>query len=133
MKKEDLKQIYELNKELVMWQKKLEELKADIGPSSKNVDGMPFQHTNKTSSPTEQKAIRMAELEKVIEGKMAEIQITILEIENFIVSIDDSYTRIIIQLRCVELKSWEDIASAMGEGYTATAVRQHFSRFIKKL
>lgn len=133
MTKRELEQVYYLRKELKMWQGRLSELEADIALSPKIIDGMPYSKTNAVGSPTEVKAMRLAELAKVIEGKISEIQIAIGEIEAYILSIDDSLTRQVIELRCCSLQSWKQVALAVGDGYTADSVRQLYHRYVKTL
>lgn len=133
MTRKKLEQVYHLNKELAMWQRRLAELQADIALSPKVIDGMPYSKTNAVGSPTEVKAIRLADLASVIEGKISEIQIALIDIEIFISSIDDSLTRQIIEYRCCKLKSWQQVADLLGNGYTAEAVRQTYHRFLKEL
>ena len=133
MTRKKLEQVYHLNNELKMWQRRLAELQADIALSPKVMDGMPFTQTNDVGSPTEEKAVRLAELAKVIEGKISEIQIALADIEIFISSIDDSLTRQIVMYRCCKLKSWQEVAVAVGKGYTAESTRQIYHRFLKDL
>ena len=133
MTRKKLEQVFHLNNELKMWQRRLAELQADIALSPKVMDGMPFSQTNAVGSPTEEKAIKLAEVAKVIEGKISEIQIALMEIEIFISSIDDSLTRQIVEYRCCKLKSWQEVADEIGEGYTAESVRQTYHRFLKDM
>ena len=133
MTRKKLEQVYNLNKELKMWQHRLAELQADIALSPKVIDGMPYTKTNAVGSPTEEKAMRLAECAKVIEGKISEIQLALMEIEIFIASVDDSMMRRILEYRCCKLRSWQDVADILGEGYTADSVRQTYHRFIKDI
>lgn len=133
MTRKELESVYCLKKELRMWQERLAELQADIALSPKVLDGMPFQHTNETSNPTERKAIKLSEVAKVIEGKISEIQYTISEIEQYIVSIDDSIMRQIIEYRCVKCMEWKNIAAKLGSVYTDDNVRQMYHRFSSDL
>lgn len=48
------------------WKKELDILRMDVGPGGMNYDGMP--HGSSTASSTEEKAIRMVELESKIES-----------------------------------------------------------------
>jgi len=133
MTRKELESVYCLKRELSMWQTRLAELQYDIALNPKSLDGMPFQHTNETSNPTERKAIKLAEVAKVIEGKICEIQITVADIEEFIFSIDDSITRQIVEYRCVKCKAWEEVSRMLGPGYTTESVRQTYHRFIECL
>lgn len=133
MTRKELESVFCLKKELRMWQDRLVELQADIALSPKVLDGMPFQHTNSTSNPTEMKAIRLSEVAKVIEGKISEIQYTINEIEVFITSLDDSIMRQILEYRCIKLYNWNDVAARLGSSYTDENVRQMYHRFVQDL
>ena len=133
MTRKDLEQVYYLNNKLKMWQRRLADLQADIALSPKVLDGMPYSKTNAVSSPTEIKALRIAELSRIIEGKISEIQVTLLDIEAFIVTIEDSLLRQIVEYRCCKLMQWKDIANKIGDGYTEEAVRQSYHRFVKTL
>ena len=130
MTRKELESIYCLKKELKMWQERLAELQADIALSTKVLDGMPFQHTNSTSNPTESKAIKLAEVEKVIKGKISEIKYTISEIEQFIINIQDSEMRLIIESRCVQCKKWEEIGDMLG--WDRTTVSKKYDAFVSE-
>lgn len=116
-----------------MWQERLAELQSDIALNSKVMDGMPYPNTNAITNPTEQKAIKLMEVDKIIKGKISEIQITIADIEQFILSIDDSIIRQIIEYRCVKCMNWRDISARLGSMYTEENVRQMYHRFIAVL
>lgn len=133
MTKKELEQVYFLRKELIMWQGRLNELQADIALSPKVLDGMPYSNTNGVGNPTEQKAIRLAEVRKIVEGKMSEIQFAITDIEKYIASIDDSVIRQIVEYRCCMLMVWEEVAERLGNGYNAESVRQIYHRFTADL
>lgn len=113
MTRKELESIYCLKKELGMWQKRLADLQADIALNGKVLDGMPYPNTNAISNPTEQKAMKLAEVDKIIKGKISEIRLTIAEIEHFILNIEDSETRLIIEYRCVQCLKWEDIGKLL--------------------
>lgn len=133
MTRQNFEQVYWLKKELKMWQKKLTDLQADIALSPKVLDGMPFQNTNETSDPTAMKAIKLEEIEKVISGKIAEIQLAVAEIDAYIVTIDDSLLRQIIEYRCCKLLTWDEIAGQMGGNMTPENARQIYHRFLNNL
>lgn len=133
MTRGELESIYCLKKELRMWQDRLAELQADIALNSKVMDGMPYPNTNAVNNPTEQKAIKLMEVDKVIKGKISEIQITIADIEQYILSIDDSIMRQIIEYRCVKCMRWSDIAAKLGSMYSEENVRQMYHRFVSAI
>lgn len=116
-----------------MWQDRLADLQADIALNGKVLDGMPYPNTNAISNPTEQKAIKLMEVAKVIEGKISEIKIAVADIEQFILGIDDSIIRQIIEYRCVQCMKWNDISARLGSMYTEENVRQMYHRFVLTL
>lgn len=133
MTRKNLEKVYFLKKELEMWQERLTELQADIALGTKVLDGMPRSGTNGINKPTEDKAIKLTETSKIIEGKMSEIQYTVNEIENYILSLEDSLLRTIIYYRCCKLYKWEEVAEKVGAGYNAESVRQIYHRHVKEM
>lgn len=133
MTRKALERIYWLKRELKMWEDRLQELGADISPDTPAADGMPHSTTNTVKSPTEDKAILIADHYSIISGKAAELRIAIKEVETFIVNIEDPIARQIVEYRCVQLKAWEDVADCMGRQYTPENVRQIYHRFVQTL
>ena len=133
MTQTELEKVYFLKKELNMWQERLSELQADIALGIKELDGMPRSNTNGTSNPTEDKAIKLEEVSKIIEGKISEIQYAISEVDEYILTIEDPKLRIILQCRCRMLMKWDEVAEQLGAGYNAESVRQIYHRHIKDL
>ena len=133
MTRKDLEKIYWLKRELKMWEDRLHELEADMAPDTPPHDGMPHSVTNAVKSPTEDKAIAIADHYSIIAGKAAELRMAIKEVETFIVNIEDPIVRQIIEYRCVKLKAWDDIADCMGRPNTAENVRQTYHRFVTNI
>lgn len=133
MTRKDLEKVYFLKRELKMWEKRLEELYADISQDTVSPDGMPYSKTNKVSSPTESKAIQIADHIDLIRGKQAEIRMAIREVEAFIVGIEDPLIRQIVELRCAFCMTWEEVADRVGNKNTAENVRQMYHRFLKEV
>lgn len=133
MTRKELEKIYWLKRELKMWEDRLHELEADMSPDTPAADGMPHSVTNKINSPTEDKAIMIADHYSIISGKAAELRIAIKEVETFIVNIEDPIAKQIIEYRCVKLNLWEEVADKMGKQYTAENVRQIYHRFLQTL
>ena len=132
MTRKELERIFYLKRELRMWERRYNELIADMSQDSVSADGIPYSQTNKITRPTESKAIQIADHAELIRGKAAEIRVAIREVEAFIVGIEDPFVRLIVELRCIELKSWNDIADQCEDGTTAEAVRQTYNRYLKK-
>lgn len=129
MSREELSQIYYINKEITMWENELNALREKSLMRSKEITGMPFANTNETSDPTASIAIRIRDIELIIVGKRTELLIQQERITKFIMDIEDSYIRQIIKYRCVDCMKWQDIADKLHT--TENAAKQMFSRFLK--
>lgn len=57
----------------------------------------------------------------------------VVEVEEYIQSIDDSEVRRIVRMRYVENLSWVRIAIYMGKGYTEDSCRIKIERYLKRL
>ena len=132
MTRRDLEKVYYLKRELKMWEKRYEELIADMSQDTVAPDGMPYSRTNKVSSPTESKAIQIADHVELIRQHKQKIEIAIREVDTFIAQIKDPFLRQIIELRCIELKSWNDVADRIGNTATPESVRKAYCRFVEK-
>ena len=132
MTRRDLEKVYYLKRELKMWEKRYEELIADMSQDTVAPDGMPYSLTNKISSPTESKAIQIADHAELIRGKAAEIRLAIREVEAFIVGIEDPFIRQIVTWRCVYCMAWNDVAEKIGQSATPESVRKTYCRFVEK-
>ena len=131
MTRHDLEKVYWLKRELKMWEDRLKELYADMSQDTVAPDGMPHSVTNRVSNPTENKAVEIADHIDLIKGKQAEIRVAIRDVEAFIVSIEDPLIRQIVELRCVYLLPWENVAEKVGSTATAENMRQIYHRFLK--
>lgn len=125
MNKRDLKQVYYIKKEITMWQEKLKELE-DISLKSPKLDGMP--RAPGKSDPTASKAEEIAEAKEIIEELEYRTLKEAKRIYEYIRDIDDSLLRQIIIYRCVELKTWAEVADAIGGGNTEDSVRKRYER-----
>ena len=132
MTRKELERVYYLNRELKIWERRYNELLADMSQDTIAPDGMPYSKTNKVSSPTESKAIQIADHAELIRGQLAKIRIAIREVEAFIVNIEDPFIRQIVELRCVHCMSWDDVAERIGKSATPESVRKAYGRFIEK-
>lgn len=125
MNKRDLKQVYYIKKEITMWQEKLKELE-DISLKSPKLDGMP--RAAGKSDPTANRAEEIAEAKEIIEELEYRTLKEAKRIYEYIRDIDDSLLRQIIIYRCVELKTWAEVADSIGGGNTEDSVRKRYER-----
>lgn len=127
MNKRDLKQVYYVKKEIKMWQEKLKELE-DISLKSPKLDGMPKAPGK--SNPTANKAEEIAETKEIIEELEYRALKEAKRIYEYIRNLDDSLVRQIIIYRCIELKTWTEVADAIGGGNTEDSVRKRYERHL---
>lgn len=130
MTKEELEQIYHINNEIKMWQRELERLRCKSIVGSPEITGMP--RGGNISNPTEELVVSITECEKIIEGKLAEIQLTRKKVIEYINNINDSYMRQVVFYRNCSLMSWKQVAREIGQGYTPESVRQSYKRYIEE-
>ena len=129
MKKEELKQIFYINKEIKMWQCELERLQCKSLASGQIISDMPTGkgiHSNKTCDT----AIEREEIDTIIKGKLAEIQLQRKRILNYIDNIEDSLLRQIMFFRNVSCMEWRQVARELNS--TENCVKQMYSRHFKK-
>lgn len=129
MTKQDLEQIYYLSKELKMWERELERLKA------RSLVQSPVPHAGMSggiSDKVADRAERLLELESRISAKREEIQQLRDEAVEYIKDIPDSLTRMIIYYRCVSLMSWRRVAYEVGGSNTEESVRKVYTRFFEE-
>lgn len=128
MTREELKQIYYLNKEVKMWQKELERLQCMSLIKGQQITGMP--HVPGVNDKVGDLVATMADIEAIIRGKLAEIQMQRKRIIEYIDSIDDSLLRQIMFLRNVSCMTWRQIANELGSN--ENCVKQIYSRHFRK-
>ena len=119
-----------LTKEIQRDEQRLKELEEiAIVAKSPSYTGMP--RGNGTTSKVELYAAEIVDLEAIIAAKRLQCIHERNRIERFIAEIDDSRTRLIFTLRCIDCMSWGRVAEYMGGGMTADTARQIYSRYIK--
>ena len=126
MTKEELKQIYYLNKEIKMWQRELDRLQCKSLIGGQSLDGMP--KGSGMSDKVADLAIEKEEIREIINGKLAEIQVQRKRIMNYINGIEDSLLRQIMFLRNVSCMNWKQVARELNitEGCAKMTYHRHF-------
>ena len=128
MTRKELSQVYFLKKELKMWEQKLEDLRSKSLTSSKAPDGMPFQNTGEVSDKTFDYISQIMELQSDIDVFRLRIEVVINKIEHYIMTLDDSLLRQIIEYRCCQCKTWAHTAAMIGAGTTEESIKKYFNR-----
>ena len=131
MTKKELKQIYYINREIILWKRELERVKSEYEVKGQQLTGMP--RGGNISDATGERAAREIDIELIILGKLKEIQVQRRMIMDYIDSIEDSFIRQLIYCRHVLLMRWEDIADAMGDKCNGASLRRAHSRWMKGL
>ena len=130
MTKQQLEQIYYTARELQMWERELERLKSRSPVSSPQ----PQVGTGSgISDPTAQKTERVISLEDKIRELNEKLQTERDEAIQFIITIPNSVTRMVVYYRCVSLMNWRRVAYEVGGDNSEENVRQIYSRFMKNL
>lgn len=129
MTKEELKEIFFINRELNMWEKELEKLQTQSLAINQQITGMPKGNGGKSDRVAEL-AVTICEIEEIVEGKMIEIQQEKKRLIEFIDQIQDSQVRQIVFLRNVSCKTWDEISIDIGGYNSADGVRKIYTRYL---
>lgn len=130
MTRQQLEQIYCTAKELRMWERELERVKArSIVNSPQPRIGL----ASGIADPTAQNTERVITLENKIAEFREKLQSERDEAVRFIMTIPNSITRMVVYYRCVSLMSWKRVAYEVGGGNTEESVRKIYTRFCDKL
>jgi len=122
MTREELRQIYYLNKEIMMWEKELihESKIAKLATAHKLND-----KNNSLSTEKE-------EIEKIIKRQLIKTQTRCEKIVRFIDDIEDNIMHQITILRNIHHMTWEEVASKVGGENTGDSVKKAYYRFFIK-
>ena len=130
MTKEELSQIYYLNREIKMWQEELNRLECQSLLKGQQLSGMPGG--GGSSDKVGDLAVKKTDIQLIIEGKLKEIQLQRERIIEYINSIEDSLMRQIIFYRNVSCMSWKQVAAELGGSNTENGVKKMYQRFFEK-
>lgn len=133
MTRRELSKIYYLDKLLQSAEEELDRLESEANVKAVVNDDMPHAHNGK-SDPTGDLAIKIAEQKEVVSAIIINLREQKTEVWKYIAEIqkDDFYLANIINFRCIQLKTWNDVAASIGGNATELSVKQYFGRNIKK-
>lgn len=130
MNLKQLSQLYYLNKLIQRDENRLEQMRARLTNLTPTLSGMPG-----TPGPADKVGEGVAELvdlmTKIQEDRHA-YEAEKAKLESYLRCIEDTQTRLIFILRFVDLKSWGDVASAIGGNNTDNSVKKTCYRYLKK-
>ena len=125
----ELSQLYWLNREIEMDQKRLEELEWSAIPGSPTISDMPpGPHSNE--SKVEKLAAEIVDLKAIIAAKQIQCIHERQRLERYIAGIPDSLTRSILQLRFSNGLPWNQVAASIGGGNTTESVKKRCYRYL---
>ena len=131
----ELSQLYHLKGEIELNKRHLEELEAQRSGSAIVLDDMPHGK-GPAKSQVEQLAAEIVDLEAIIHAKQIQCIHERARLERYIKEIPDSITRKIFELRFVEGRQWEDVASEVSghlkKDLTDYVVKKRCYRYLDK-
>lgn len=130
MNLKDLSKLYYLEKLIIRDERRLENLRGQLVNISPKLTGMPAKPGASDSIGDTVAAI--LDLEKKIEQEKAVFEREKAETEIFLRCIEDTQIRLIFLLRFVDLKSWNEVADAVGGNNTDNSVKKLCYRHLKK-
>ena len=113
-----------------MWQKELNKIQCKSLIKSQSFTGIP--KGNSISDRTGELITDIADIEVIIRGKLAEIQLQRKKIIEYINSIDDSLIRQIIFYRHILCMTWGQVAARIGGNNTEKGLIMIYKRFLEK-
>ncbi len=127
----ELSQLYYLNREIEMDQRRLEQLRAkSTSPRSPRYDEA--SKGTAAVSKVECYAEEIVDLKAIIAAKQQQCIHERNRLERYINDIEDSLTRQIFQLRFVNGLTWSQISFSVGGGNTEESVRKRVYRHLKR-
>ena len=112
MNKAKLSKYYFLTKEIKDLEERIETIQSTLIGASK-ITGMPHSSNAGNKSQVEKNAELLVTLKNKLERRRAKALQRMIEIEDFLISIEDVEIRMIFNKRYLELKKWEVIAREM--------------------
>lgn len=148
MDKDILRQYTSLKKEILFETKRIKKMEDDINsavPADREITDVVTKGKRGKKSlgsvvisgigdqtSINRKRARLRERKAKQELRLAKIEILTADAEDYINNIPDSETRIIMRLFFLEGKTWNEVAKAMGAGYTGEACKKKVQRELNK-
>lgn len=122
MTKQEMGQIHQIRQSIIIQSQKLIALRSRAECIKPKLDGMPRGYNRKDNMADIIDKIIKAE--NIISRQQRLLNRLILQAETQIRSISDKDVRRIFRLRYIGCLSWQEIADALGDGYTQNSVRK---------
>lgn len=112
--KEYLRQLWNLDREIEIKYRELEELRAQIGIKAQPDPNENVGHSGNTSDPVSDIAVRIVQMEKRINRKIDRLINLKQKITAQIDGMENRNSRMILTCRYVLMQSWDDVADSLG-------------------
>lgn len=131
MTNEKLMQVHYLTKELDEWKSELKKIQ-QRGYQQSYMSGTVSRGKGLRSDITAGTSLQSVEIEQRILSKLEEIECARNEITTYILGIEDSLTRLVFKLRCLDLLPWKAVAFRLGGGNTEDSVKKIYHRYLRR-
>ena len=131
MTKEELSQLYWLNREIEEEKRKLHELEAAASGCTASITGLP--HVMGAYDKIGDLAILIAEQRDLIDLKARQSVIEYNRLNHYIAGVEDAQMRMILSLRYVNGLSWQQVAFHMGQEGDGSTQRKQHDAFLRKV
>lgn len=122
MTKQEMGQIYQIRQSIIIQSQKLIALRSRAECIKPKLDGMPRGYNRKDNMADI--IDKIIKIENIISRQQRLLSRLIWQAETQIRGISDKDVRQIFRLRYIGGLSWQEIADALGEGYTSNSVRK---------
>jgi len=130
MTKQELSQLYYLNREIEHLKDRITELECIATSSTSRITGMP--HATDISDKVGKYAAEIADLKELLDLNLKKCFYELNRLNRYIESIDDSQIRMILSLRYINGLSWEQVAASISPYASGESVRKAHERFLRK-
>ncbi|WP_411679874.1 hypothetical protein [Clostridium thailandense] len=130
MTKQELSQLYYLNREIEQLKNRITELECVATSTSSRITGMP--HASGISDKVGKYAAEIADLKELLDLNLKKCFYELNRLNRYIESIDNSELRMILSLRYINGLSWEQVAVSISPYASGESVRKAHERFLRK-
>lgn len=129
MTKQELSQLYYLNREIEQLKNRIVELECVATSTSSRITGMP--HASGISDKVGKYAAEIADLKELLDLNLKKCFYELNRLNRYIESIENSEMRMILSLRYINGLSWQQVAFSIGEHDEQYPRRKH-NKFLKQ-
>jgi prefoldin subunit 5 len=123
MTKQELSQLYYLNREIEELKHRIAELEWAATSTNSTITGMP--HVSGATDKIGKYAAEIADLKELLELNLKKCFYELNRLNRYIESVEDAQMRLILSLRYVNGLSWQQIAFSIGEHDEQYPRRKH--------